>query len=137
MDFEALKKIIDLLKRERLTEITVVEGNEQITVRQEATASPLGVEPGREEGTVLDLPDGQFVHEAPLVGTFYRRRAPDDPALVDVGDRVNAGDTLCVIEAMKVMNEIAAERAGLLQEILVEDGASVEFGQPLFRFEAL
>ena len=79
--------------------------------------------------------DGQLVR-ATLVGTFYRRRAPDEPPLVEPGDRVRAGDVLCIVEAMKVMNEVAAERSGILRSVLVDDGAAVEFGEPLFRLEA-
>jgi acetyl-CoA carboxylase biotin carboxyl carrier protein len=135
VDFEALKRVIDLLKRERLSEITVADGDERITVRQDLPSQTSVPDP-QSAAALPTADDGQFLFEAPLVGTFYRRRAPEDPPLVETGARVEAGDTLCVIEAMKVMNEIAAERAGILREILVEDGASIEYGQPLFRFEA-
>ena len=70
-----------------------------------------------------------------MVGTFYRAPGPNAPAFVEVGQSVNAGDTLCIIEAMKLMNEIEAERSGVVKEILVENGQPVEFGEPLFIIE--
>ena len=70
---------------------------------------------------------------SPMVGTFYRKPAPDDPPFVEVGKKISSGEVLCIIEAMKVMNEIQSEIAGDLVEILVEDGESVEYGQPLFK----
>lgn len=71
---------------------------------------------------------------SPMVGTFYRRPSPEDPEFVKVGDKVKKGDTLCIIEAMKVMNEIQSDFSGEIIETLIEDGVSVEFGQPLFKF---
>ena len=70
-----------------------------------------------------------------MVGTFYRKPSPDDAAFVEVGDQVKKGDVLCIVEAMKVMNEIQSDLSGEIVEILVEDSDSVEYGQPLFRFK--
>ena len=138
MDIKALKRLIALLKEEGLTEITVSDGDERITVRQDRSVAAPGAAPRSDEtgvGVKTPAEDGSFVVTAPLVGTFYRRRAPDEAPLLEPGDRVAPGDTLCVIEAMKVMNEIAAERPGVLREVLAQDGAAVEFGQGLLRFD--
>jgi len=136
VDLEELKTIIALLKEQELTEITISQGEDRITVRQPLGSAiredRSGVGGGFSSGAV---DDGQLVR-APLVGTFYRRRAPDEPPLVEPGDRIHAGDVLCIVEAMKVMNEVAAERSGILRSVLVDDGAAVEFGEPLFRLEA-
>lgn len=128
---EELREIIRLLKSEDLTEITVWEGDRRITVRRAPLGSPHTdaepQSPAPEEGT--------FTLGASLVGTFYLRPSPDDPPFVEEGAQVKPGDTLGIIEAMKVLNEIKAERAGKLRRILVNEGAPVEYGQPLFLFE--
>ncbi|MBN1857965.1 acetyl-CoA carboxylase biotin carboxyl carrier protein [Candidatus Bipolaricaulota bacterium] len=136
MDIDTLRELIELLNSEKLTEITVADGNERITVKRDPAAAPYGIPAtaGFPERAAID--EGSFELPAPLVGTFYRRQVPDGPPLVEIGDRVQAGATLCIIEAMKVMNEITAERPGILRAVLVQDGDPVEFGQPLFRFEA-
>ncbi|MCK5246929.1 acetyl-CoA carboxylase biotin carboxyl carrier protein [Candidatus Bipolaricaulota bacterium] len=134
MDMQELKDIIRLLKEEGLTEITVSDGDQRVTVKRvlqtpsiDATAQPIA----------SDLPEREFHLTAPLVGTFYRRPSPDDEPFVSTGDIVQAGDTVCIIEAMKVMNEIKAEAPGCVRQALLDDGAVVEFGQPLFVFERL
>ena len=131
---QELKDIIRLLKEEGLTEITVSDGDQRVTVKRvlqtpsiDATAQPIA----------SDLPEREFHLTAPLVGTFYRRPSPDDEPFVSTGDIVQAGDTVCIIEAMKVMNEIKAEAPGCVRQALLDDGAVVEFGQPLFVFERL
>ena len=134
VDMQELKDIIRLLKEEGLTEITVSDGDQRVTVKRvlqtpsiDATAQPIA----------SDLPEREFHLTAPLVGTFYRRPSPDDEPFVSTGDIVQAGDTVCIIEAMKVMNEIKAETPGCVRQALLDDGAVVEFGQPLFVFERL
>lgn len=131
MEIEDLRKIIQLLKQEGLTEITLCEGEKRITVRQDAAAifGERGLTPKEE---AMRKEEGTFAVSAPLVGTFYRRPSPEDKPFVTEGSRVNPGDTLCIIEAMKVMNEIKAERPGEVKQILVEEGTPVEFGQALF-----
>ncbi len=139
MEIEELREIIRLLKDEGLTEITVADGDQRVTVKRvlhaEDTASisapSQNVAPHRD----ADLPEDAFHLTAPLVGTFFRRPSPDEEPFVEQGDVVKAGDTVCVIEAMKVMNEIKAETPGRVRDILLDDGAVVEFGQPLFLFE--
>ena len=81
----------------------------------------------------LQAKDNQNLFKSPMVGTFYRRPGPEEPSYVEVGSKVKAGDVLCIIEAMKVMNEIKADTAGTIDEIRHEDGDTVEYGQPLFR----
>ena len=125
MELDQLRQIIDLLKAEGLTEITVSEGDQRITVKRElhgvsihsASANSPAEEPA---AATVDEPEGTFSLASPLVGTFYRRSSPDAESFVAVGDVVSAGDTLCVIEAMKVMNEIHAEEAGRVREVLVD-----------------
>ncbi len=140
---QELKDIIRLLKEEGLTEITVSDGDQRVTVKrvlQATSAQQILQTPSVEtpaQPTAPDLPEGEFQLTAPLVGTFYRRPSPDDESFVSTGDVVQAGDTVCIIEAMKVMNEIKAEAPGRVRQALLDDGAVVEFGQPLFTFERL
>ena len=131
---EELERLIEILKREGLTEITVWEGDRRITVRRDAAV----VSHAQSRNEPLPPPEedeGTFTLAAPLVGTLYLRPSPEDPPFVEEGAMVEPGDTLCVIEAMKVLNEIKAERGGRLVRILVENGTPVEYGQPLFLFE--
>ena len=143
MELDQLRQIIDLLKAEGLTEITVSEGDQRITVKRElhgvsihpaAVTSPAVGAEGPAAATA-DEPEGTFSLASPLVGTFYRRSSRDVEPFVAVGDVVSAGDTICVIEAMKVMNEIHAEEAGRVREVLVDDGDAVEYGEALFLFD--
>ncbi len=137
MDLDELRRIIRLLKDEDLSEITVAEGEARITVRRETripVVSPLpsgGGQPA--EAPAQD--EGTFMVTAPLIGTFYSRPAPEAEPYIATGAQVRPGDTLCVIEAMKVLNEIKAETTGRLKQVLVEDGESVEYGSPLLLFE--
>ena len=143
MDMQELKDIIRLLKDEGLTEITIADGDERVTVKcllqgssiQHVQDTPTVEAPAQDRPT--ELPEREFSLTAPLVGTFYRRPSPDDEPFVAAGDRVQVGDTICIIEAMKVMNEIKAEAPGIVRQALLDDGAIVEFGQPLFTFEKL
>lgn len=144
-----LKDIVRLLKDEGLTEITVSDGDQRVTVKRalQAAVDPSAV-PAQDSSQVVSavapnpsdasqLPEGEFHLTAPLVGTFYRRPAPEDDPFVVAGNIVQPGDTICIIEAMKVMNEIKAEAPGRVRQALLDDGAVVEFGQPLFIFERL
>lgn len=143
MELDQLQQIIQLLKAEGLTEITVCEGDQRITVKQDLSGAavrppspPVLVEPDRPAEGAEDSEDALTL-TAPLVGTFYRRPAPDAEPFVSPGDIVSPGDTLCLIEAMKVMNEINAEEAGRVRRVLADDGEAVEYGQPLFVFDRL
>tara|TARA_B100002019_G_scaffold131207_1_gene112725 strand:- start:501 stop:926 length:426 start_codon:yes stop_codon:yes gene_type:complete len=98
--------------------------------------SPISVSPAQQSQPSEPSPskdDNSKSFDSPMVGTFYRRPSPEDPEFVKVGDKVKKGDTLCIIEAMKVMNEIQSDFSGEIVEALVEDGTSVEFGQSLFK----
>jgi acetyl-CoA carboxylase biotin carboxyl carrier protein len=134
VDFDELKKIIRLLKQENLSEITLWEGQRRITVRQQRVAASTEEGPQPAE-TSYDREEEEFTISAPLVGTFYRRPSPEAEPFVEDGGKVEPGDTLCIIEAMKVMNEIKAERVGRLRQTLVEDGEAVQYGQSLFLLE--
>ena len=141
MDIQELREIIRLLKDEGLTEITVSDGDQRVTVKQilhESFRPPLSLASSAApsaQPAPSGLPEREFHLTAPLVGTFHGRPSPEDDAFVSEGDLVQPGDTVCIIEAMKVMNEIKAEERGRLRHALLEDGAAVEFGQPLFVFE--
>lgn len=134
MELDELREIIKLLKEEGLSEITLWKGEQRITVRQEVAVVTQG-EASASVSSLRNQDAGTITVSAPLVGTFYRRPSPDAEPFVAEGVQVDPGDTLCIIEAMKVMNEIKAESAGRLRQTLVEDGETVEYGQPLFLFE--
>jgi len=139
LNIEHLREIVRLLKDEGLSEITVQDGDSSITVRQMlggvAVSAPAAVQ-APEGGAKAAAPSGLAI-EAPLVGTFYRRPTPEDAPFVELGQTVRPGDTVGLIEAMKVMNEIKAEKAGRIRAVLAEDGAPVEYGQALFVLDPL
>lgn len=150
MDLRKLKKLIDLVEESGIAEIEVTEGEEKVRITrsvaapamqtvyapaapvQAAIAAPTQSAAAESAPAVHDLSNAQ---KSPMVGTFYRAASPSTPAFVEVGQTVKAGDTLCIIEAMKLMNEIEAEKSGVVKEILVENGQPVEFGEPLFIIE--
>ncbi|AZG22005.1 acetyl-CoA carboxylase biotin carboxyl carrier protein [Neisseria gonorrhoeae] len=146
MDLRKLKKLIDLVEESGIAEIEVTEGEEKVRITRTiaAAAAPVYAAPvpaaapavtpaaapvAASAPAARDLSDAQ---KSPMVGTFYRAPGPNAAAFVEVGQQVKAGDTLCIIEAMKLMNEIEAEKSGTVKEILVENGTPVEFGEPLF-----
>lgn len=155
MDLRKLKTLIDLVAESEISELEITEGDGKVKIVKSkpqaetttvyspmampqmypggmvapqapaapAAASAAEVAPAQEEG---------YVVKAPMVGTFYRAPSPNSPAFVEVGKSVSEGDTLCIIEAMKLLNEIEADVSGIVKKILVENGEPVEFGQPLF-----
>ncbi|EMT2660300.1 acetyl-CoA carboxylase biotin carboxyl carrier protein [Neisseria gonorrhoeae] len=150
MDLRKLKKLIDLVEESGIAEIEVTEGEEKVRITRTiaAAAAPVYAAPVPAAAPAVtpaaapvaasapaaapaarDLSDAQ---KSPMVGTFYRAPGPNAAAFVEVGQQVKAGNTLCIIEAMKLMNEIEAEKSGTVKEILVENGTPVEFGEPLF-----
>ncbi|HGP0477977.1 TPA: acetyl-CoA carboxylase biotin carboxyl carrier protein [Neisseria meningitidis] len=136
MDLRKLKKLIDLVEESGIAEIEVTEGEEKVRITRTiaAAAAPVYAAPVPAAAPAAapaarDLSDAQ---KSPMVGTFYRAPGPNAAPFVEVGQQVKAGDTLCIIEAMKLMNEIEAEKSGTVKEILVENGTPVEFGEPLF-----
>jgi len=150
MDLRKLKTLIELVESSGIAELEISEGEERVRITrtvasaQQVTysavpqqvmatpsavpvaAAPAAAEPGKPPAV-----EGHLV-KSPMVGTFYRSASPGSKPFVDVGQSVNSGDTLCIIEAMKLLNEIESDKAGVITAILVENGQPVEFGQPLF-----
>jgi acetyl-CoA carboxylase biotin carboxyl carrier protein len=146
MDLRKLKKLIDLVQESGIAELEITEGEEKVKIVKGgvvtvAAAPPMalaaapatGSAPAAAAGGAEPEP-GQEGHvvKAPMVGTFYRSPSPDAKSFVEVGQPVKEGDTICIIEAMKLMNEIEADASGVVKAILVENGQPVEYGQPLF-----
>ncbi|MBI2802379.1 MAG: acetyl-CoA carboxylase biotin carboxyl carrier protein [Gammaproteobacteria bacterium] len=137
MDLRKVKKLIELLEESGIAEIEIKEGEESVRISRLPGATVQMMTPAAPVTAVVATPptpakpDGHVV-TAPMVGTFYSSPAPDSPAFVKVGDKVKVGDSLCIIEAMKIMNPIEADRAGTVLSILAENGQPVEFEQPLF-----
>lgn len=149
MDLRKLKKLIDLVEESGIAEIEVTEGEEKVritrsTAPQQAIyaapaaihhAAPAPAAPAAPAPAAPAARNLENAQKSPMVGTFYRAPSPTSPPFVEVGQAVKAGDTLCIIEAMKLMNEIEAEKSGTVKEILVENGHPVEYGEPLFIIE--
>ena len=150
MDLRKLKTLIELVETSGIAELEIQEGEERVRITR-ATAAPAGGQPvalhttqpqagaAPQAGAPATAPAAEAVpaepegHQvkSPMVGTFYRSATPGSKPFVEVGDRVEEGGTLCIIEAMKLMNEIEADQAGVVKAILVENGQPVEYGQPL------
>jgi acetyl-CoA carboxylase biotin carboxyl carrier protein len=136
MDIRKIKKLIDLLKESGVAEIEIREGEESVRISRggaPAAAQPLvapEVAAPVPAAPASPAPEGHLLR-APMVGTFYRAAAPGNPNFIEVGQPVTSGQTLCIIEAMKTMNQIEADRSGTLAAILAENGHPVEFDQPL------
>lgn len=141
--FRDVERLVDLLREKDVAEISVRSGDLEICVRATVPGAPQpavpqvvpqmsGVAPESSGETVSGAQNGHHEVRSPLVGTFYRAPAPNEGFFVEVGDRVRAGQTLCIVEAMKLMNEIPADVSGEVVEVHVEDAEGVEFDQPLF-----
>lgn len=148
MDIRKVKKLIELLEESGIAEIEIREGEESVrisrhgqsgtqVVMQAAAAQQNGHAPMAAAPAVLVAPAAPAEHtvNSPMVGTFYQAPTPGASPFVEIGQSVNVGDTLCVIEAMKIMNQIESDKAGVVKALLVENGQPVEFGQPLFVIE--
>ncbi len=136
LPIEDVERLVDLVRESGVGEIRVRQGEVEITVKASPEAPVRGSEAGL-PGEILEpepSPERAGLHavRSPLVGTFYRAPAPGEDAYVEVGDRVKAGQTLCIVEAMKLMNEIPADVSGEVVEVLAENTAGVEYDQPLF-----
>ena len=149
MDLRKLKTLIDLVAESDIAELEVTEGESKVRIvkssampqNQMVMMQPQGMQahyqpaapaaPAPAAAVAAAEPTG-YVVKSPMVGTFYRSSAPGSAAYVEVGSAVKEGDTLCIIEAMKLLNEIDSDKAGVVTQILVENGQPVEFGQPLF-----
>ena len=152
MDLRKLKKLIDLVQESGIAELEVTEGEERVRIVRAGSgaretvvaavplAAPAGVpaeRPAAAPPAAAEAPaaiEGHAV-KSPMVGTFYRASAPDAKPFVEVGDTVKAGQTICIIEAMKLMNEIESDKDGVVKAILVENGQPVEYGEQLFVIE--
>jgi acetyl-CoA carboxylase biotin carboxyl carrier protein len=154
MDLRKLKKLIDLVQDSGIAELEVTEGEERVRISRALAAqttlmampqmqmpmpvpaAPAAVTapaaPAAAAAAAVETKVEGHVVKSPMVGTFYRAPSPGAKAFVEVGDRVAAGDTLCIIEAMKLLNEIEADAGGVVKEIYVENGQPVEYGEPLF-----
>jgi len=152
MDLRKLKTLIDLVSDSNVSEleiteaegkIRIVKGNSAVAVPQPvlaAVAAPIGV-PAAATATSTDsaatLPSPVVSHnvKSPMVGTFYRSASPGAKSFVEIGDSIKAGETICIIEAMKILNEIESDKSGVVTQVHCENGQAVEYGQPLFTIE--
>jgi acetyl-CoA carboxylase biotin carboxyl carrier protein len=147
MDLRKLKKLIDLVQESGIAELEITEGEEKVRInrtgsgnpavyfpQQSQAAAPLAVGP---TAAPVAAPAAETGHtlKSPMVGTFYRSPSPGSPPFVEVGQSVSKGQTLCIIEAMKLLNEIESDASGTIRAVLVENGQPVEYGQPLFIIE--
>ena len=144
MDIRKIKKLIELIEESDVEEIEISEGEESVRITRRsknaavpaqmyAAPAPLAAAPvaaAPAEAAAPAAPSGHSVN-SPMVGTFYRSPAPGAASFAEVGQSVSIGDTICIIEAMKMMNQIEADKSGVIKAILVEDGEPVEFDQPL------
>jgi acetyl-CoA carboxylase biotin carboxyl carrier protein len=152
MDLRKLKKLIDLVQESGIAELEITEGEEKVKIVKggEATVTPLApaaapppaapaalvaAAPAAAAAAAEEPAQPGHVLKAPMVGTFYRSPSPEAKPFVEVGQNVKAGETVCIIEAMKLMNEIEADATGMIKAILVESGQPVEYGQPLLIIE--
>jgi len=150
MDIRKIKKLIELLEESNIGELEIKEGEESVRISRNSPQpqyisapmpayAPAPAAPAAAPAAVTSAPaeaapaafNGHVV-KSPMVGTFYRSPSPGSPTFAEVGKHVKAGDVICIIEAMKMMNQIEADKAGVIEAILVEDGMPVEFDQPLF-----
>ncbi|MDV6316821.1 acetyl-CoA carboxylase biotin carboxyl carrier protein [Idiomarina sp. HP20-50] len=150
MDIRKIKKLIELVEESGVAELEITEGEESVRInRYSAQPAPMQYAPQPQQAPQQAAPASQpaapaepaseevsgHVVRSPMVGTFYESPSPDAKPFVTVGSQVNAGETLCIIEAMKMMNQIEADKSGVVKQILVDNEEPVEFDQPLFIIE--
>ena len=148
MDIRKVKKLIELLEESGIAEIEIHEGEESVRISRSSSAAPMyaaapaampapvaAPAPAAEAAAPAEEKIEGHVVNSPMVGTFYRAPSPGAKSFVDVGSTVNVGDTLCIVEAMKLLNQIEADKSGKVKAILVENGQPVEYNQPLFIIE--
>lgn len=146
MDLRKLKKLIDLVEESGISELELTEGEEKVRISRQPAGHAVQYAPAYMPQMMQHVPhigaapaaevaapvvEGHVV-KSPMVGTFYRSSSPEAKPFVEVGSPISAGDTLCIIEAMKLLNEIEADHSGVIKAILVENGQPVEYGEPLF-----
>ncbi|SEL18520.1 biotin carboxyl carrier protein [Colwellia chukchiensis] len=149
MDIRKIKKLIELVEESGINELEISEGEESVRISRGGTlvqaAPAMHAAPAAAPAPAPAAPAAPAVEAAPtetghvvrspMVGTFYSASSPDAPAFVEVGQHVNAGDTLCILEAMKMMNQIEADKSGVIKQILAQNEDAIEFDQPLFIIE--
>ncbi|MDH5180683.1 MAG: acetyl-CoA carboxylase biotin carboxyl carrier protein [Gammaproteobacteria bacterium] len=151
MDIRKVKKLIELLEESGIAEIEIHEGEESVRISRQsnvpapiayaaappmaAPAAPAAAAPAAAESKSAAEEISGHVVKSPMVGAFYRASSPGSKPFVEVGDKVKVGDTLCIIEAMKLLNQIEADKAGTIKAVLVENGQPVEYNEPLFVIE--
>jgi acetyl-CoA carboxylase biotin carboxyl carrier protein len=146
MDIRKIKKLIELVEESGINELEISEGEESVRICRGVTvvaapvaapaAAPIAPPAAAPVSTEASAPvQTGHVVRSPMVGTFYASTSPDAPSFTEIGKHVNAGDTLCIIEAMKMMNQIEADKSGVIKEILAQNEDAIEFDQPLFIIE--
>lgn len=141
MDIQKIKKLIELTENSGITELEISEGKESVRISRSGPAPAIMLAdtkvPAAESLALAEKKQEKLEHRvlSPIVGTFYRSPGQGEKAFVQIGQTVNIGDTLCIVEAMKMMNQIEADKGGVIKDILVGDGQPVEFNQPLFTVE--
>lgn len=147
MDLRKLKKLIDLVQESGIAELEITEGEEKVRINRTGSGNPAVYFPQQAQAAApvaagpaaapVAVPAAETGHtlKSPMVGTFYRSPSPGSPPFVEVGQTVSKGQTLCIIEAMKLLNEIESDTSGTIRSALVENGQPVEYGQPLFIIE--
>ena len=144
MDIRKIKKLIEIIEESDIAEIEIKEGEEAIRIsRYSAAPAPIAYAQAPSAPATVLVSSAPAVEEkitghavkSPMVGTFYRSASPGTKVFVEIGQSVMAGDTLCIIEAMKILNQIEADKSGTITQILVENAEPVEYGQPLFIIE--
>lgn len=148
MDVRKIKTLIELINSSDIAEIEIIEGEESVRISRYSSAAPVHMAAPAPVATAISAPaqapaaaaaapeveKGELI-ESPMVGTFYRASSPTAKSFVEVGQTVSVGDPLCIIEAMKMLNQIESEKSGVITKVLVENEQPVEFGQPLFVIE--
>jgi acetyl-CoA carboxylase biotin carboxyl carrier protein len=152
MDIRKIKKLIELVEESGIAELEISEGEESVKISRYgqsapamvapapiamAAPEPVAAAPAAPTEATVSAPAGHSGHtvKSPMVGTFYRSSSPTSKPFVEIGTEVKVGDTLCIVEAMKMMNQIEADKAGKITQILVDNNESIEFDQPLFVIE--
>ncbi len=153
MDIRKIKKLIELVEESGIAELEITEGEESVRINRHASGTPMmmpapqhfaapqapAAAPAPAPAATEAAPAAEEISghqvKSPMVGTFYRAPSPEAPSYVEVGSTVNVGDTLCIVEAMKMMNQIESDKAGVVKAILVDNEDAVEFDQPLFIIE--
>jgi len=148
MDIRKIKKLIELVQQSDINEIEISEGEESVRISRGMASAPAPIAmaapiaapvPAAATNEIFPEPDEEVIsgHQvtSPMVGTFYRAASPGAKEFVQIGDSVKSGDTLCIIEAMKILNQIETDKSGIVKRILVDNASPVEFNQPLFVIE--